>query len=292
MKHPISVIIHTRNSSQTLEKALQSVSFAEEIVVIDMESSDNSVLLAKKHGAKIFHHEDVGYVEPARMFGIAKASHDWVLVLDADEEIQPKLAEKIPELLVQKASAWKIPRKNLMFGKWPKHSSWWPDYVVRLFKKNVIDWPATIHAQPTITGQVEELEPHEDMAILHHNYDSVTEYVDRINHYTSIAASENRFEQLNALEAFSNELVNKYFHLNGHKDGVLGLHISLLQAMYQSIQAMKMWEKSGKKETPIDPESMVTTLMQDLAYWRADYKLAKSNGISRIIWMLRRKLKV
>lgn len=292
MKLPLSVIIHTRNSSKTLEKALQSVAFAREVIVVDMESTDNSVELAKNCGARVVMHKDVGFVEPARMFGILQASHEWVLLLDADEEIQPKLAERIPELLTQEVSAYKVPRKNLMFGKWPKHAAWWPDYVVRLFKKDAIDWPATIHAQPTVDGRVGELEPSEDLAILHHNYDSVTDYVDRINHYTSIAASEKKVEQRNALEAFSNELVSKYFHLNGHKDGVLGLHISLLQAMYQSIQAMKAWEKSGKKEFAIDPGRMMETLMQDLAYWRADYECKKSKGLGRIVWMLRRKLKV
>jgi (heptosyl)LPS beta-1,4-glucosyltransferase len=292
MKLPLSVIIHTRNSSKTLEKALRSIAFAQEVIVVDMESADDSVAIAKKHGARVVKHKDVGFVEPARMFGIAQAAQEWVLVLDADEEIQPKLAQKIPELLTQEVSAWKIPRKNLMFGKWPKHAAWWPDYVVRLFKKNAIDWPATIHAQPTVDGRMEELEASEDLAILHQNYDSVTDYVERLNHYTSIAANETKIEKRNALKAFSDELVNKYFHLNGHKDGVVGLHISMLQAMYQSILAMKMWEKLGKKEISLEPGSIIQTLMRDLAYWRADYELKKSKGLGRIVWMLRRKLKV
>jgi glycosyltransferase involved in cell wall biosynthesis len=292
MKLPISVIVHTRNSGSTLEKALASVSFGQEIVVIDMESSDNSVHIAKNHGAKIFTHRDEGFVEPARMFGISKASNEWVLVLDADEEVQPQLAQKISQLIQRDESAWKIPRKNLMFGVWPKHTSWWPDYVVRLFKKDAIDWPKTIHAQPQVKGKVGELEALEELAIIHHNYTSVAAYVDRINQYTSIASKEKTNESSNALKSFVSEFLNKYFNLGGHKDGVLGLHVSLLQAIYESVLTMKVWESSGKKKLPINPESMVRSLIQDLAYWRADYNIKHSGGLMKLAWIVRRKLKV
>ena len=292
MKHPISVIIHTRNSAKTLEKALQSVSFAQELVVIDMESSDNSVVLAKKHGANIFQHEDVGYVEPARMFGIAKASHEWILVLDADEQVQSDLANKIPQLISGREVAWKIPRKNIMFGMWPRHASWWPDYVVRLFRKDSVLWPKTIHAQPKVNGLVGVLDAQENLAVLHHNYESVSDYLDRINHYTSIKVAEKSVDRKDSLSAFFNEFFSKYFYHGGHKDGVLGLNIAMLQAMYESVLSIKSWEATGKKEFQLNPDKALSALMRDMAYWRASHNVQINKGSKRVYWQFRRKLKI
>lgn len=292
MKLPLSVIVHTRNSAKTLEQALKSVEFAQELVVIDMESKDASVEIAKKYGAKIFQHKDVGYVEPARMFGIQKASHDWVLVLDADEEIQSELVRKIPQLISGQESGWQIPRKNLMFGVWPKHAAWWPDYVVRLFRKDKIDWPKTIHAQPIIDGMLGKLEPLERIAILHRNYESVSDYVARINHYTTIKTREQNSNQTNSLHAFFADFLSKYLSHQGYKDGVLGLNLSMLQAMYESVLAIKVWEARGKKETALDPSALLSQLIQDMAYWRADYHIHQSSGPKRLFWQLRRKFKI
>lgn len=292
MKLPISVIIHTKNSSQTLEKALKSASFAQEIIVIDMESQDNTIELAKKYGATIFHHQDTGYVEAARMFGISKANFAWVFVLDADEEIQPKLEKMLPQLIDGKEDAWKIPRKNLIFDKWPKHAAWWPDYVLRLFKKQLITWPNKVHSQPQLNGLVGELDPDETVAIIHHNYSSVSQYLDRINDYTTLQAKENQKYSSNSFQSFFNDFFRKYFFLEAHKDGALGLNVSLLQAIYESVLSMKKWEADGLKKYQIQPGKMIDQIMRDMSYWRADYNVRQSKGLNQLIWKVRRKLKV
>ncbi|HTK03368.1 MAG TPA: glycosyltransferase family 2 protein, partial [Alphaproteobacteria bacterium] len=116
----ISVVINTINEEQALPRALASVrNLADEIVVVDMESIDKTVEIAKKLGAKVFTHQKIGYVEPARNFAISNTVGDWILILDADEEVQPNLIKKFKEIVKNpKADYYRVPRKNIIFGRW------------------------------------------------------------------------------------------------------------------------------------------------------------------------------
>jgi (heptosyl)LPS beta-1,4-glucosyltransferase len=289
----ISVIIHTKNSAKTLRAALESVEFADEIVVIDAESSDETVAIAKEFTDRIFTVEKADYVEPVRNFGISKASRKWLLLLDADEEIPHSLAKKLPELMEKEADVWRLPRKNLIFGFWPKHASWWPDYVVRFFKKGQVRWRAEIHSQPKTLGKVADLEPREEWAIIHHNYTNISEYIGRLNHYTSITAQEKTRRSQPALEAFFSDFFRKFFLMKSYRDGVVGLHVSILQAMYEAAVAMKLWEKAGKKNRPVAVDEMMKKLIGEMAYWRAEHQVqTQRHALPRLFWRVRRKLKV
>jgi glycosyltransferase involved in cell wall biosynthesis len=292
-KLPISVIIHTRNSAAVIERAITSVPFATDVIVIDMESTDNSIAIAKRLGCRVFSHPDVGYVEPARNFGISKATQEWVLILDADEEILAPLAEKIAKLITLPVDVWKLPRKNLFFGLWPKHAAWWPDYVVRLFRHGHVTWTPEIHSEPKLSGVVDSVEAKEEWAITHHNYSNVSEYVNRLNHYTTIASNENHHKDQLSIEAFFNDFFRKFFYLKSYKDGVAGLQLSMLQAMYQASLAIKVWEKRGKKNSAFSIDRIMKKITRDLAYWRADYHVQnESSPLLRIYWRIRRKFKV
>lgn len=292
-KLPISVIIHTKNSESVIKRAIQSVPFASDVIVIDMESTDSSIAIAKRLGATIFSHPDLGYVEPARNFGISKATQDWVLILDADEEIPATLAKKIAELIMLPVDVWKLPRKNLIFGLWPKHAAWWPDYVIRLFRRGHVNWPPEIHSEPTISGTVDSVEAKEEWAITHYNYLSVSEYINRLNHYTTIASKEKHHTGELSIEAFFNDFFRKFFYLKSYKDGIAGLQLSLLQAMYEASLAIKVWEKQGKKEIGYSVDRFMKKIMHDMAYWRADYHVQnETNPLVRFYWRVRRKFNV
>ena len=116
----ISVVINTRNEEKNLPRCLASVKgLADEIVVTDMESIDKTVEIAKKAGAKVFKHKQTGYVEPARNYAISKATGEWILILDADEETPPSLVKKLKQLVkTGKADYYRLPRKNIVFGRW------------------------------------------------------------------------------------------------------------------------------------------------------------------------------
>ncbi|MBI4157482.1 glycosyltransferase family 2 protein, partial [Candidatus Woesebacteria bacterium] len=126
----VSVVINTLNEEENLPTAIASVrDFADEMIVVDMESSDGTVSLAKKLGAKVYSHQKVGYVEPARNFALSKAKGDWIFILDADEVLPKTLQKKLLAIIqTSKNDYFRIPRKNFIFGKWIKHSRWWPDY--------------------------------------------------------------------------------------------------------------------------------------------------------------------
>lgn len=246
----ISVIVNTLNEEQNLGKALDSVkNIADEIIVVDMHSSDSTVEIAKKYKAEVFLHKNIGYVEPARNYAISKARKNWILILDADEEITPKLAKRLKEISEDsKADYYRIPRKNIIFGKWIKYSRWWPDYNIRFFRKNSVSWNNEIHSVPLTQGVGADLEAKEDLAIIHYNYSSIEQYLERMNRYTTIQSDfltkqGYRFIWKDLIDKPMQEFMGRYFSGEGYKDGLHGLALGMLQAFSELVLYIKVWQK-------------------------------------------------
>lgn len=295
----ISVVVNTRNEEEYLPRAIASVKeFANEVVVVDMESSDNTVEIAKKLGAKVFKHDKLNYVEPARNFGISKASSDWILILDPDEEISKDLAKKIKEIVnTDTIDYYRIPRKNIVFGKWLEHSRWWPDYNIRLFKKGAVSWNEVIHAVPLTQGQGSDIEAKENLGIIHHHYDSVDQYIDRMNRYTSVQANIKvkegyDFSFKDLISAPMNEFLSRYFAGSGYKDGLHGLAVCLLQAFSELVLYLKVWQAGKFEEQEInlsDIVSQMVTKEKDLHFWQND-ALYKETG--KLQFRIKKKFKI
>lgn len=295
----ISVVINTLNEAENLPRAIASVKgFADEIVVVDMESSDSTPEIAKKLGAKVFTHKNPGYVEPARNFAVEKAMNSWVLVLDADEEVPKDLALEIQKILKDpKADYFRIPRKNIIFGHWMKYSRWWPDYNIRLFKKGSVSWNEVIHAVPMTKGVGRELEVKEDLAVVHHHYDSVEQYVERMNRYTSQHAELRvkegyKFSWRDIVVKPTNEFFSRYFFGEGYKDGLHGLTLSFLQAFSELVLYLKVWQKEkfvSKDVNVGDVVSLMRDEEKELHYWQNDAQYKQSGKLTDRI---RRKFKI
>ena len=137
-KPKISAVINTWNEGKNLAECLDTLDFVDEIIVVDMASTDDTKKIAKQYTDKVYDHPYVGYVEPARNFAISKATSEWVFVLDPDEEVSDNLKDKLVQIVSNNTEIdfIRIPRKNIIFGKWMKASMWWPDYNIRFFKKN------------------------------------------------------------------------------------------------------------------------------------------------------------
>ena len=295
----ISVVINALNEEKNLPQAIASIkNIASEIVVVDMESEDKTVEIAKSLGAKVYTHKKTGYVEPARNYAISKASNPWVLVLDADEEVPGKLAEKIIQILkTPKADYYRIPRKNIIFGRWMKHSRWWPDYNIRLFKRNSVSWNEVIHTVPMTQGIGGEIEDKEEFALVHHNYNSVEEYIERMNRYSTLHAAllvreGYKFSWKDIILKPSNEFFSRYFFGSGYKDGIHGLALSLLQAFSELTVYLKTWQK--EKFTDQNPKlsevvSVIRDQEKDLHYWVSDSLFNEGGNLSDRI---RRRLKI
>src|SRR3990172_13248929 len=246
----ISVVVNTLNEEKNLPRALSSVKdFADEIVVCDMFSDDKTQDIAKKFGAKACEHERTGYVEPARNYAISKTTGDWILVLDADEELSTDLKKELKNLVEHPtADYYRIPRKNIIFGKWIKHSRWWPDYNIRFFKKGSVSWNEIIHSVPTTKGKGLDLEPEEENAIIHYHYETVEQYVDRLNRYTTehaknLIADGYKFDWTDLVRKPMNEFLSRYFQGEGYKDGLHGFTLASLQAVSELVMYLKIWQR-------------------------------------------------
>jgi len=289
----ISVVINTLNEEKNLPRAINSVKgFADEIVVVDMESSDRTIEIAKKLGAKVFSHKKVGYMEPVRNYAISKAKGNYILILDADEEVSPGLVKKIKKIVhppggrsatlreSEKADYYRIPRKNIIFGKWMKHARWWPDYNIRFFKKGFVSWDEEIHSIPMTKGKGMDLPEKEEYAIIHHHYFSIEEYLDRMNRYSAVQAEELMkngyvFDWKDLIKKPINEFLSRFFFGQGYKDGIHGLVLSCLQAFSEFVLYLKIWQKQGFSEKDIS---------------RKEFKNEFNKSINDIKWWVKKEL--
>lgn len=295
----ISVVINTLNEEKNLPRALASIkSLADEVIVVDMKSDDATAEIAKKAGAKVFSHERTGYVEPARNFAISKATNEWILILDADEEIPASLPKKIKELVKNPSTDYfRIPRKNIIFGKWIKHSNWWPDYNIRLFKKGKVSWNEIIHSVPMTQGIGGELPADGNMAIVHYHYESLEQYIGRMNRYTSLHArllikDGYKFSWKDLIGKPTNEFLSRYFFWKGYEDGIHGLALAGLQAFSEMVLYLKIWQEEKFKEENPNVGAVIAVMREkekDVHYWQAD-TLFKQSG--NLIQRLKRKFRL
>lgn len=299
MNGKITAIINTLNEEKNIERAIKSVDFVDEIIVCDMYSDDDSAVIAKKLGAKIILHKRVGFVEPARNFAISKASHEWILILDADEEIPPTLADYLKQMIQKQAVSTfvEIPRKNIIFGKWMKASSWWPDYNIRFFKAGSVEWVNRIHRPPKTNGQGLKLSPEERWAIVHHNYDNLTQYLTRMIRYTEIQAKELRqngyqFSWSDLINKPLSEFLSRFFANKGFEDGLHGFTLSLLQAFSELVLYSRLWEEKQFEQQPIDLKSLQdlsSVAGGEIKYWFNKSSLSK-NPLKRLFQKAKNKV--
>ena len=263
----ISVVINTLNEEKLLKNCLDSVKWADEVVVTNMHSDDESAKVAKTAGGKVYLIKKENFVELARNFGISKASGDWVLILDPDEEVPESLAKRLREIAdkMEEIDFVRIPRKNLIFGKWMKASMWWPDYNIRFFRKGKVSWEGVgIHQPPQTEGLGIDLEQKETWAILHHHYESLSQYIERLSRYTAVQAKDlvkmnYKFSWQDLITKPTGEFLGRFFANRGFEDGVHGLALSLLQAFSFLIMYLRVWEIEKFKEGEIEIKELKET---------------------------------
>ncbi|MBI3103908.1 glycosyltransferase family 2 protein [Candidatus Daviesbacteria bacterium] len=254
----ISVVINTLNEEKNIQRAIGSVGWADEIVVCDMDSEDQTREIAEKSGAKVFLCKRQGFVEPARNFAISKATGNWILILDADEEIPESLAKRLKELVSKQITSdyIEIPRKNIIFSRWMSASGWWPDYQIRFFKKGAVVWNSKIHSKPKFKGMGLKLPAEEKLAIVHHNYQTIWQFIERMNRYTTIEAEQllkdgYQFKWTDLFQKPLDEFLSRFFANKGYQDSLHGFALSLLQAFAFFTTYLKVWQFQGFQENKI-----------------------------------------
>ena len=296
----LSVVITAWNEAKNLPRAVKSVSgLADEIVVVDTESTDSTAKVARSLGCKVYRHPNTRYVEPVRNFSVSKAAGDWILVLDADEEVPPSLAAFLrDQIQADAADYFRIPRKNLIFGRWIRSAHWWPDYVYRLFKKGHVVWSEEIHSVPITHGRGADIPAEDQFSLIHHHYESISQYVERLNRYTDVqaeelAARDYKFAWGDLLTRPADEFLSQYFARRGFAEGLHGLALSLLQAFSSLVLYLKLWQQSGFPESHPRLEhikSLATSKRKEATWWYLQSKIDSAPQVLKPYWQLIRRL--
>lgn len=249
---------------------------SDEIMVVDIgmdQSLREEVQKMKK--TTLIEEEHVDYVELIRERVKNKAKYEYVFFLDADEELSPSLIEELKKIY-KKYDAIKMPRKNMVFGSWVQHSRWWPDYQIRLFKKAALTWPTKIHQQPEVNGTIYEFPAEEKNAVLHHNYESIDDFITRMMRYAKVEATEKinnkkEYHLKEATQTAISEFVGRYFAGEGYKDGMLGFTLAILQLFYSFLVYFYYWEKrrysADIEEPAINMRRFFAQGLSETIYW-------------------------
>lgn len=247
MKNNITVVINTRNEEKNIEAAAKSaLLLTKHIIVVDMESTDDTKKIAEATGAIVYNFPQSHYVEPARDFAIRKSQTDWVFILDADELITDELADEVNNNL-SAFTHFKIPRKNI-FGRdfWLKHGGWWPDHQIRLINKTALkEWPKRIHSTPEISGDLGFLKN----PILHYFHGDLEAMVKKTTIFEDIESdllhkARKRSSTPIFFRKYFAELFRRFFRKLGFLDGSVGIIESIYQAYSKTITYLYLYEKS------------------------------------------------
>jgi len=227
---PISAVLITRDAAPVLDACLESLGFADEIVVVDSASADATVEIAQRRGARVVQKEWLGFGRQ-KQFAVDQARNDWVLCLDADERISPELAASIQAALAAPVSpVYRMARRNRFLGRWLSHGEGYPDWSPRLFNRMNARWSDDlVHEKVLFAVTPGTLKGD----LLHDSSDTLSAYLDRQNRYTTLAAQQ-AFElgrSAGALHLLASPVVRFFkfyvFRL-GFLEGVAGLlHISI-----------------------------------------------------------------
>lgn len=280
----ISAVIVVKNNPVHLPKVIASINnLVKEIIIVDIGVDDRlREELKKNQTVKIVEiKNDVPYVELIRDKTKDFAQSDYVFFLDPDEIVPPGLKTIIQSTLGS-YDYFKIPRKNIIFGRWIKHSRWWPDYQVRLFKKDKVVWPKIIHRQPKASGNGYTVEAREELALLHHNYQNIDEYLSKFQRYAKYEAKEiydskKDLTFSDAIKRALNEFISRYFAAEGYKDGSQGLVLAFLQMFYYLIVYFYYLEmKKFKIEGEIKEDELFRKGLKETLYWQKKKNLLET----------------
>jgi len=242
-RQKLSVTIITYNEEKCIRDALESVKWADEIVVIDSLSTDRTVEICREYTERVYQVAWHGYVKQKNI-ATEKTSYDWVLNIDADERISEGLAKEIRQVLAEtpQYAGYFMPRKTYYLGAWINHCGWYPDYKLRLFDKRVSKWVGkALHEKVHVEGPTTYF--HHDL--YHYTYENISDHVQTMNNYTSIAAAQ-KTGSISGADILIRTLFTffkKYLLKQGFRDGTRGMIVSLLSAFTVALKYSKLWER-------------------------------------------------
>jgi len=241
----LSVTIITLNEAEHIGEAIDSVTWADEILVVDSGSNDATVDIARAKGATVTAREWSGYADQ-KNYAASRASHDWIFSLDADERVTPALAAEIRAVLAGEPTkgAYRAPRVTFHLGRWVRTTDFYPDFQTRLYDRRAARWCGKyVHESISADGPVGQLRGE----IEHYSYRDLRDQMDRINLYSTLAARQmheagRRCGVLHLLVLPPATFLRNYVLRRGVLDGMVGLMISLTNAFAVFLKFAKLWE--------------------------------------------------
>lgn len=244
MNPHLSAIVLTRDEERNIVDCLRSLSWADEVLVLDSGSEDATVDLAQEMGARV-ETRPFDNFPCQRNAALELAGGEWLFFVDADERATEELAGEVRKAIAEEeADGFWVPRRNYIFGRWIRYAGWYPDYQLRLFRrhKGRYDESREVHELVMLDGPQGYLEN----PLIHYNYEDIGQFIERQNRYTEMEAAYlfrggARAKVRNFVLQPCREFRRRYITLQGYRDGRHGLLLSLLMAYYEGVKYLKLW---------------------------------------------------
>lgn len=243
----LACVVITKNEAANIQDCLRSAQWANELIVVDAESRDRTVELAREGGAQVFVRPWPGF-GLQKNFGVAQASSEWVLILDADERVTHELREEVQTCIERwrpgASVAYRIPRRNFFYGAWVRGGGVYPDYQVRLFRRGLAQYnDVAVHENLLVEGEIGTLIGHLD----HYTERRIQDHFKKFGLYTTLAAQEKakKVRTVRWSDLVFRPLVvflKTYVLKNGCRDGVRGLIVCVFASMYTFVKYAKLWD--------------------------------------------------
>lgn len=257
MPSTVACIVITKNEERNIADCLASARWADELIVVDAESADKTVELARASGAKVFVRPWPGF-GLQKNFGMAQASSDWILILDADERVTEELRGEVRTRLEQwkpgAPVAYRIPRRNFFYGAWVRRAGVYPDYQVRLFRRGSAQYnDVAVHENLLVEGEIGTLAGHLD----HYTERRIQDHFKKFGLYTTLAAQEKakKVRTVSWIDLVLRPLVvfgKTYLLKQGFRDGVQGLIVCVFASMYTFVKYAKLWDATRQAAAQLD----------------------------------------
>lgn len=253
---PVTACIISYNEESSIRRCLESVKWVDEIVVVDSFSTDATVEICREYTSKIYLREFEGHVEQ-KNFALQCAGHDWVLCIDADEELSPSLITEVDEEFERNSGGFEgfyFPRRTYYLGRWINHSGWYPDNKLRLFRRSMGRWGGiNPHDKVELKGRTRYLR--NDM--YHYTYRDFSHHLKTVDDYSTIYAREavkrgERFSFGKLMFRPPLKFLEIYLYKMGFRDGMPGFIIAMVSSYYVFQRYSKMWEAGGHASSPPD----------------------------------------
>lgn len=272
MSTRISGIIVAFNEESNIRYSLGSLlPWCDEVVVVDQESTDRTVEIARGMGARIVAHPNTGFVEPARQFAIDQTTGDWVVMLDADEMIPSTLAARLRAVAQDdQVDVVRMPRVNIVLGRWARAGrNNWPNRHPRFFRRGAMVISERIHFGFTVPDDARKIDlpVDRDLAIWHFSYESIDDMMEKFNRYTSVQARQGLGAGAGPprLRTFLTRPLRwlwlNYFRLGGFRDGRPGLVFAISRAFYEFLLVAKTWDEANMADRLLQRDAMRERLM-------------------------------